>query len=191
MLFNLIRGEVLKITVGQQGYPATYKSGGGGGTFVATDDNSPMIIAGGGGGGGNSGGAGKHAVTTEDGTVGAVTHITGGSGGYASPNGYNHGYGTAGAGFYSSAVSDIGNGITTNALGFIYGGTGANGPAGMGGFGGGGGGGNNGGGGGGGYSGGATGGGGGGSYNGGSNQSSPAQGNNGHGKVIIAKILVS
>ena len=191
--FNLIRGEVLKITVGQQGFPDTYKSGGGGGTFVATDDNSPMIIAGGGGGGGNTGGVGKHAVTTEDGGVGVAPGYTGGGGsnGYASMESPNGGYGTKGAGFYSSAVSDTGFGISSNAMGFIYGGTGANGPAGMGGFGGGGGGGQYGGGGGGGYSGGDSGGGGGGSYNRGSNQSNSVQANNGHGKVVIAKILVS
>ncbi|XP_019613636.1 PREDICTED: keratin, type I cytoskeletal 9-like [Branchiostoma belcheri] len=52
--FQLNKGEVLKILVGQEGAENRgYNSGagGGGGTFVTRDDNTPLIIAGGGGGG--------------------------------------------------------------------------------------------------------------------------------------------
>ena len=50
--FNLEKGQVLKILVGQVGkYNYPYNSaGGGGGTFVVTASNTPLIIAGGGGG---------------------------------------------------------------------------------------------------------------------------------------------
>ncbi|KAI8502441.1 hypothetical protein Bbelb_200290 [Branchiostoma belcheri] len=52
--FQLTKGEVLKILVGQEGAENLgYNSGagGGGGTFVTRADNTPLIIAGGGGGG--------------------------------------------------------------------------------------------------------------------------------------------
>lgn len=50
--FDLSKGEVIKILVGQQGSDNTgaSSSGGGGGTFVVTSSNTPLIIAGGGGG---------------------------------------------------------------------------------------------------------------------------------------------
>lgn len=54
--FNLTRGNVLKILVGQAGsegatgYPLP--GGGGGGTFVTFSSNTALIVAGGGGGGG-------------------------------------------------------------------------------------------------------------------------------------------
>ena len=50
--FDLNKGDVLKILVGQEGVKntASYASGGGGGTFVATSSNTPLIVAGGGGG---------------------------------------------------------------------------------------------------------------------------------------------
>ncbi|CAB3983863.1 Hypothetical predicted protein [Paramuricea clavata] len=50
--FELNKGDVLKILVGQEGgiNSASHSSGGGGGTFVATSSNTPVIIAGGGGG---------------------------------------------------------------------------------------------------------------------------------------------
>ena len=50
--FELTKGQVVKILVGQQGFENTGKStsGGGGGTFVVTSANIPLIIAGGGGG---------------------------------------------------------------------------------------------------------------------------------------------
>lgn len=50
--FDLNKGEVLKILVGQEGVENVkrYSSGGGGGTFVVTESDTPLIIAGGGGG---------------------------------------------------------------------------------------------------------------------------------------------
>ena len=50
--FDLNKGDVLKILVGQQGAVNTksQSSGGGGGSFVATSSNTPLIVAGGGGG---------------------------------------------------------------------------------------------------------------------------------------------
>ncbi len=50
--FDLKKGDVLKILVGQEGVKntASQSSGGGGGTFVATSSNTPLIVAGGGGG---------------------------------------------------------------------------------------------------------------------------------------------
>ena len=51
-VFELRKGHVLKILVGQEGVNNTkyHSSGGGGGTFVATSSNTPLIVAGGGGG---------------------------------------------------------------------------------------------------------------------------------------------
>ncbi|CAH1256280.1 Hypp1640 [Branchiostoma lanceolatum] len=50
--FSLIKGEVLKILVGQEGAKTkgNLSAGGGGGTFVTSFNNTPLIIAGGGGG---------------------------------------------------------------------------------------------------------------------------------------------
>ncbi|HRI10953.1 MAG TPA: DUF4215 domain-containing protein, partial [Nannocystaceae bacterium] len=48
--FNLTKGDVLKILVGQKGKDGTSCDvGAGGGTFVARADNTPLIVAGGGG----------------------------------------------------------------------------------------------------------------------------------------------
>ena len=50
--FRLLKGETIKILVGQEGGINTRgsSSGGGGGTFVVRGSNTPLIIAGGGGG---------------------------------------------------------------------------------------------------------------------------------------------
>ena len=50
--FNLNKGEVIKILVGQEGgiNRVDQSSGGGGGTFVARQNNTTLIVAGGGGG---------------------------------------------------------------------------------------------------------------------------------------------
>ena len=50
--FNLSKGEIIQILVGQEGgiNSAKKRSGGGGGTFVVRGSNTPLIIAGGGGG---------------------------------------------------------------------------------------------------------------------------------------------
>ena len=50
--FNLSKGEIIQILVGQEGgiNIINKRSGGGGGTFVVRGSNTPLIIAGGGGG---------------------------------------------------------------------------------------------------------------------------------------------
>ena len=50
--FNLSKGEIIQILVGQKGgiNKIERSSGGGGGTFVVRGSNTPLIIAGGGGG---------------------------------------------------------------------------------------------------------------------------------------------
>ena len=50
--FPLLKGEIIKILVGQEGGINRHwsSSGGGGGTFVVRGNNKPLIIAGGGGG---------------------------------------------------------------------------------------------------------------------------------------------
>ena len=50
--FNLCKGEIIQILVGQEGgiNKRRYSSGGGGGTFVMRRSSTPLIIAGGGGG---------------------------------------------------------------------------------------------------------------------------------------------
>ena len=88
--FNLEKGQVLKILVGQVGKNNRpyWTAGGGGGSFVATSSNVPLIIGGGGGGiqavtkmyinvDGNSGTAGK-----PNGGVIKRTIWNGGSDGY-------------------------------------------------------------------------------------------------------------
>ena len=50
--FSLIKDEIMRIFVGQEGGSEghDWSSGGGGGTFVVRKYNTPLIIAGGGGG---------------------------------------------------------------------------------------------------------------------------------------------
>ena len=50
--FDLNKGEVIKILVGQKALVNTVyqSSGGGGGSFVARNNNIPLLVAGGGGG---------------------------------------------------------------------------------------------------------------------------------------------
>lgn len=201
--FSLVKGEVLKILVGQAGVDGNYIGGGGGGSFVVRGTQDALMVAGGGGGGeyahyGNYSGW-KDAVTSisgNAGTCGAENFIkaeggTNGNGG-SIDNRYS-GAGAAGGGL-------LGNGAgfynTEGGRAFTAGGRGgastSGSPAGDGGFGGGGasewqi---QTGGGGGGGYSGGGGGsyygvGGGGGSYNAGSKQNNSV-GNSDHGYVTI------
>ena len=51
-IFRFVKGETIKILVGQEGgiNRASESAGGGGGTFVVRGSNTPLIIAGGGGG---------------------------------------------------------------------------------------------------------------------------------------------
>ncbi|HHT7153277.1 MULTISPECIES: glycine-rich protein [Bacillus cereus group] len=192
--FNLKKGQVIKILIGQMGGAYTNSKygtvgGGGGGTFLVDSQNAPLIIAGGGGGfnkyqnhiaearpGTSSVGDSSGAGFIKEGYGGNGGSVTGGSGGsgfYGDGNRSDYGYG--GKAFINGGIG--GDGYNTTDYG---------------GYGGGGGGGFSAGGGGGGYTGGGGGGnaseyaaGGGGSFNKGSNQSSMSGYNRGHGRIEI------
>jgi hypothetical protein len=194
--FQLTRGDVIQILVGQMGIPnpTTFccnGSGGGGGTFVVNDpydtNASILVIAGGGGGDDTSSSTVViDANTTTDGAAGQ-----GGQPGGTNGNGGATGSSSGGGGgfFTDGGVNVTGEG----GISFISGGLGGQRNQ-DGGFGGGGAAGG-GAGGGGGYSGGGGGatsglgdaGGGGGSFNSGTNQSNSVE-NSGHGKVEITFI---
>jgi len=83
--FNLTKGQILKILVGQQGGSSGFSGGGGGGTFVYinANDSFPLIAAGGGGGqsGGTRAGVGGSSSTSGTaGTIGANTGTPGAGG---------------------------------------------------------------------------------------------------------------
>ncbi|XP_078614325.1 uncharacterized protein LOC144883604 [Branchiostoma floridae x Branchiostoma japonicum] len=213
-IFQLQKGEVLKILVGQEGGENKRSGGvgGGGGTFVTKTDNTPLILAGGAGGGcglkkrnpnsdGTTATAGQYSSSGRrnfaggsDGkgaTQGDYDHVGGGGGGLLT-------YGASGKAFFSGADGNNGG---EGGKAFVNGGVGGRGVKNNaeGGFGGGGGsyGYGGGGGGGGGYSGGGRGdnyyhgscGGGGGSYNSGSDTSGEGGTNDGPGYVIITKVI--
>ena len=91
--FSFIKGDILRIVVGQRGRPVStsnpdgpstgyaYNSGGGGGSFVfyTLSDTEPLIVAGGGGGGSYSGNSGY--------APDAATNITGNPGQGVNNNG--------------------------------------------------------------------------------------------------------
>ena len=120
-LFELRRGQRLKILIGQRGQITgdfnERPGGGGGGTFVTLMDNSPLIIAGGGGGGSVS------TNQSSDGDPGQAGH-----------NGTRNG-GTKGLGGLRSFPNDLcgtgaglwgdGEGARARALSFSKGGKGA------------------------------------------------------------------
>ncbi|XP_068680267.1 keratin, type I cytoskeletal 10-like [Montipora foliosa] len=195
--FNLTRGILLQILVGQTGMNGTtgknLVGGGGGGTFVVDPNGIALIIAGGGGGGG--GGVeeeGDPGQKKEDGSQHGGQNGTGGKireEGNSSPSFE----GGAGGGFFTGGES---GGKAEGGRSFQNGGEGGESPSGSnGGFGGGGAGmkypGA-----GGGYSGGSvfmkgdkTIAGGGGSLNRGANQVKEAGANEGHGRVTITLVL--
>ncbi|KAI8503920.1 hypothetical protein Bbelb_179880 [Branchiostoma belcheri] len=210
--FQLKKGEVLKIIVGQEGlenksYPGV---GGGGGTFVTKRDNTPLLVAGGAGGGNNM----NKRNPNSDGTTAAAgqsssggSKFTGGCDGKGATHGYDDYVGGGGGGLLTDGASgkthfggsdgcDGGEG----GKGFVNGGVGGRGVNNNaeGGFGGGGGsyGWGGGGGGGGGYSGGGRGddtdgacGGGGGSYNAGSDAGGEGGANDGPGYVTLTRTV--
>ena len=193
--FELIKGEIIRIMVGQQGQAnpsgSVRGSGGGGGSFVIRTpyNTNPSILAiagGGGGADGSSGGGGISAVTSNNGTNNGTGTVAGGTNG----NGGSASVGGGGGGFFGNGA----NATATGGASFTNGGNGGSGEA-AGGFAGGGGGDNTAGGGGG-YSGGASGaratngdgGGGGGSFNSGTNQSNSAGVRTGDGSVQITLI---
>nr|XP_058962443.1 ALK tyrosine kinase receptor-like isoform X1 [Pocillopora verrucosa] len=175
--FSLIKDEIIRILVGQEGGSKDndWSSGGGGGTFVVRQNNTPLIIAGGGGGLCYliKRHAGCDASTNTTGNPGYRSAGSGGIGGLGGQSGNASYAGGSGGGFFSNGTDENADG----GRGFLQGGVGGKGNAlkADGGFGGGGG--AYGGGGGGGYSGGGGGeinkdscGGGGGSFNSGKEQ---------------------
>jgi len=85
--FTLVRGEVIRILVGQPGSDGNSCTGssGGGGTFVVKNSGnteaSILVIAGGGGGGGTNGYTGVNGTTSTNGTTDSSGTVAGGSGG--------------------------------------------------------------------------------------------------------------
>lgn len=170
--FQLAKGEVLKLLVGQMGSGSS-TGGGGGASFVVKGDNVPLLVAAGGGGGNSSytGGPGQATLTSN------------GSGSTSC---------AGGAGFSGNGSA---NNTVSAAISFLNGGTGGRN---YGGFGGGGGGQSDGSssendqGGGGGYQGGAgacNGGGSGGlSFNSGTNQTNLTGANADHGSITIERL---
>ncbi|KAL9978256.1 hypothetical protein ACROYT_G015754 [Oculina patagonica] len=131
--FNLSKGEIIQILVGQEGEINTnhYSAGGGGGTFVVRGNNTPLIIAGGGGG--------LQYLYTERHEGCDANTTTAGNPGYKSWSGGKNGHGAqiaddgisggGGGGFYSSGRSSTdfggskGNG-GEGGKGFLQGGVG-------------------------------------------------------------------
>jgi hypothetical protein len=136
---TLIKGEVIKILVGQRGSwhgGWTYLGGGGGGSFVVRENSTPIIIAGGGGGTGGrtnliTGYANSDATRETYGMDGAENPSSGGTNG----GGGKGGQGSGGGGFLQDGFAGINNNILPSS--FLTGGGGGGG-AGAGGFGGGG-----------------------------------------------------
>ena len=98
--FNLSKGEIIEILVGQEGEIRNNgrSSGGGGGTFVVRGSNTPLIVPGGGGGGG--------AVTSRHEGCDASTN-TSGNPGHKSWSRGSHGHGgTTGANDHSGESSE-------------------------------------------------------------------------------------
>jgi hypothetical protein len=127
--FNLSKGEVIKILVGQTG-SLTY-GGGGGGTFVTKIDNTPLIVSGGGNPTSPWSGTVRHATTSTTGvSSSAYSGGSNGNGGFSNAGAYG------GAGLLSDAQgSDSCN--ATRPQAFINSGIGGESCNGFGGFGGG------------------------------------------------------
>ncbi|MDW8849359.1 gliding motility-associated C-terminal domain-containing protein [Flavobacterium sp. MMLR14_040] len=201
---DLVKDEIIKIVVGQQGEATSdnYGAGGGGGSFITTFSNTPIMVAGGGGGAGLEDSSSKEASIATT----ANNGLNGGNGGTAL-NGGNVGSGIniagAGGGGFNTNGSDGTARPSQGGFSFLNGSVGGiNESISAGGFGGGGGGAINcgyGGGGGGyagggpsGYNGGCGGNGGGaGSFNSGANQINIGGANSGMGKVIITLLSAS
>ena len=204
--FNLTKGDVLKILVGQHGWKASCRPGwgGGGGTFVTENDNTPLVVAGG-CGSSHLGYYGTYTYTyaslTTTANVGTGSNLAAATGGAGATSGSSGGGGaglTGNGNTGNNVTYQLCTGVATShsiPQAFVNGGVG---DQIGGGFGGGGGVTNTWGGGGGGYSGGGASvghnppytGGGGASYNGGANQVNALDSNDlnteADGKVIIS-----
>eukprot|EP00058_Branchiostoma_floridae_P026044 XP_002611534.1 hypothetical protein BRAFLDRAFT_117187 [Branchiostoma floridae] len=110
-IFQLQKGEVLKILVGQEGGENKFSGGvgGGGGTFVTKTDNTPLIVAGGAGGGNNL----SNKTLNSDGTTGTAgqyssggaTNFAGGSDGKGAKQGNDDYAGGGGGGLLTDGAS--------------------------------------------------------------------------------------
>ncbi|XP_078614316.1 uncharacterized protein LOC144883596 [Branchiostoma floridae x Branchiostoma japonicum] len=211
--FQLQKGEVLKILVGQEGGENKSNGGvgGGGGTFVTKTDNTPLIVAGGAGGGNYMGKRNPNSdgttATAGQYSSGGRRNFAGGSDGKGAKQGNDDYAGGGGGGLLTDGASGkVHFGGTDGSYGgeggkaFVNGGVGGRGVHNNaeGGFGGGGGryGYGGGGGGGGGYSGGGRGdnrdgacAGGGGSFNSGSDTSGEGGANDGPGYVVLTRVI--
>ena len=99
--FSLIKDEIIRILVGQEGGSKDndWSSGGGGGTFVVRQNNTPLIIAGGGGG--------LYYLTKRHAGCDASTNTTGNPGYRSAGSG-----GIGGLGGQSGNASYAGEGIS-------------------------------------------------------------------------------
>lgn len=141
--FDLTKGIVLKILVGQSGRTSTQfgdrPGGGGGGTFVMLFNNTPLVISGGGGGGGGC--IVKEGMSDGDpgqqGKLGSQCNGTLQQGGRLCPDGPQFGlYAGAGAGLLGNGEGAM---FPIGSYAFVNGGNGGTCPVGsLGGFGGGG-----------------------------------------------------
>ena len=126
--FNLTRGILLKILVGQAGSHGTVGTplpgGGGGGTFITSSSNTALIVAGGGGGGGAAPG------NNHDGDPGQIVEEGSQSGGSNGTGGTILVYGSSGSFQGGAGGGLIGDGESAmNAIGgksFVGGGEGGN-----------------------------------------------------------------
>lgn len=126
--FTLLRGEVIKILVGQRGEEAIggggggNGAGGGGASFVTTFNNDILLIAGGGGGAdGSASGDGRPGVITEDGTS-VPSGGAGGTNGSGGSAGTGADGGGGGGGYSGNGGSDTGQGGSS----YLNGGLGGN-----------------------------------------------------------------
>ncbi|XP_078694965.1 E3 ubiquitin-protein ligase TRIM56-like isoform X2 [Branchiostoma floridae x Branchiostoma belcheri] len=110
--FQLKKGEVLKILVGQEGLENKSSSigvGGGGGTFLTKRDNTPLLVAGGAGGGDgmqkrNPNSDGTTAASGQS-SSGRGSNFTGGSDGKGATHGDNDNVGGGGGGLLTDGAS--------------------------------------------------------------------------------------
>ena len=109
-IFSLVKGETIKILVGQEGgiNRVSVTAGGGGGTFVVRGSNTPLIIAGGGGGGESvqSRHTGCDASTSTSGRAG-YRSWSGGSGGQGATTADNGNSGNMTAHYFNLSVSHV------------------------------------------------------------------------------------
>jgi len=151
---NLIKGEIIKILVGQKGLGSTTAGGGGGGggTFVIRDKQTPILIAGGGGSVGSWFNASNTNASNSSSGLDAPKDYNGGRGGSNGSGGGNVPHGGGGGGLIGNGSSDErnifeGKSFAQGGQAFIFGGKGGDnisqsrhwmGGGGIGGFGGGG-----------------------------------------------------